>query len=227
MTTAALQIQTTFCWLGGIPVLTQELPYLCPTHEEDLPKTKCPIGLHREYSPLTRKNWLISYIVFIVGAVLVETGIGIWMWSRTLDIDDLYGHNWRYLWTDDIKRSFQDKGNCCGYLNSQDSPAPGSDSCTNTAIPYGCMVSVQQYTHGYLTYIYSWLFGFVFVAIVALLAAMVLMVVRNDEERLRWSRANVIFRSLKKANSDTTLYGPEPKSYQDDLYKSIYSVSAQ
>ncbi|KAJ2789434.1 hypothetical protein H4R20_007183, partial [Coemansia guatemalensis] len=118
------------------------------------------VGVYGSLAPLTRKSWLIAYIVLIVGAVLIETGIGIWMWSRTLDIDDLYGYNWRHLWSDEIKRSFQDKANCCGYLNMHDSPAPGSASCTDTVMPYGCMVSVQQYTHGYLTYIYSWLFGF-------------------------------------------------------------------
>ncbi|KAJ2713541.1 hypothetical protein H4R19_002196 [Coemansia spiralis] len=157
-------------------------------------------GIVGALAPLQRKRWLTAYVGLVVGAILIDTGIGIWMWSRTLDIDGLYAHNWRHLWSEAVRRSFQDTGHCCGYLNPHDSPAAGSPSCADPATAYGCLVSVHQYTHNRLAYIYSWLFGFVFVSVVALLSALVLLVVRNDAERLRWSRANAIFRYMHNAN---------------------------
>ncbi|KAJ2792509.1 hypothetical protein H4R21_006159, partial [Coemansia helicoidea] len=158
-------------------------------------------------APLQRKRWLVAYVWLVVVAILVQAGIGIWMWSRTLDIDDLYAHNWRHLWPEAVRRSFQDQGMCCGYLNPHDSPAAGSPSCANPATAYGCIVSVHLYTHSRLAYIYSWVFGFVFVGVVALLSALVLVVVRNDAKRLQWSRANAIFRSMRSANTDMALLG--------------------
>ncbi|KAJ1729122.1 hypothetical protein LPJ61_003679 [Coemansia biformis] len=169
------------------------------------------VGVMGALAPLRRKSWLTAYVWLVVGAILINTGIGIWMWARTLDIGDLYAHNWRHLWPEPVRRSFQDQGSCCGYLNPRDRPASGSPSCANAATRYGCMMSVHQYTHNNLAYIYSWLFGFVFVAVVALLSALVMLVVRNDAERLRWSRANAIFRSMKSANPDIVFFAPEPK----------------
>ncbi|KAJ2001314.1 hypothetical protein GGI04_003788 [Coemansia thaxteri] len=137
--------------------------------------------------------------------MLVETVVGIWLWFRTLDIDDLYGHNWRHLWSDSLKATFQDRAQCCGYLGPLDSPVLASPSCQNMAQAFGCMTSVQKYAQDYLGYIYTSVFGFVFVSLGAMLSGMVLLVVRNDEERWRWTRANAIFRSMKKINSDSTL----------------------
>ncbi|KAI9474979.1 Tetraspanin family-domain-containing protein [Coemansia mojavensis] len=163
------------------------------------------VGVIGALSPLSRKKWLLAYVWLIVLATLFETGIGIWMWTRTLDVNGIYSYNWRNVWPGVIKQMFQDHGHCCGYLNPLDSPA---DSCNSA---FGCVVSVQKYTQGYLTYTYTCLFAFVFVDVAALLSALVLLTIRNDEERLRWSRANAIFRSLKKAESVATLYIPEPK----------------
>ncbi|KAJ2844218.1 hypothetical protein IWW36_005270 [Coemansia brasiliensis] len=168
------------------------------------------VGITGALSPLSRKKWLLVYVWLIVLATLLETGIGIWMWSRTLDVNGIYSYNWRHVWPDDVKQMFQDQGHCCGYLSPLDSPVSGSPSCNSKA--FGCMVSVQKYTQGYLTYIYTCLFAFVFVDVAALLSALVLLTIRNDEERLRWSRANAIFKSLKKAESFATLYISEPKA---------------
>ncbi|KAJ2357567.1 hypothetical protein GGF43_001381 [Coemansia sp. RSA 2618] len=170
------------------------------------------IGIFGSLSPLTRKSWIIAYTWLLVLTMLVETGIGMWMWTRTLDAHGMYGYNWRHLWPDSVRRIFQDKNGCCGYLSPLDSPVLGSRACEN-AVPraFGCMVAVQSYAQSYLTYIYTWLFGFVFIDVVALLAAMVLLTIRNDEERLRWSRANAIFRTLKKAKSSVALDIREPK----------------
>ncbi|KAJ2366524.1 hypothetical protein H4S01_002661 [Coemansia sp. RSA 2610] len=168
-------------------------------------------GVFGSLAPLTRKRWLIAYTAMLIVAVLVETCIGIWLWSRTLDAHDLYAHNWRNLWPNEVKRIYQDKSGCCGYLNPHDSPAPGSPACDASTTTFGCMISVQEYAQNYLTYVYTWLFIFVVVDVAALLAVMVLLAIRNDEERLRWSRANSIFRSMKKAQSGITLHITEPK----------------
>ncbi|KAJ2364802.1 hypothetical protein IW150_006387 [Coemansia sp. RSA 2607] len=164
------------------------------------------VGIAGALSPLKRKNMIVAFIWLVFIAILVETGVGIWLWIRTLDINDLYGHNWRNLWSDSIKREFQDQGTCCGYLGPNDSPISDSEYCKNPNA-YGCMIAVQQYAQNYLGYIYTCLFSFVFIDIAALLSGMVLLVIRNDEERWRWSRANAIFKSMKKLKSSATLNG--------------------
>ncbi|KAJ2597283.1 hypothetical protein GGF39_003118 [Coemansia sp. RSA 1721] len=162
------------------------------------------VGIVAILSPLKRKRWIVAYIWLVVIAMLVETGVGIWMWVRTLDINDLYGHNWRSLWSDDIKGIFQDSGSCCGYLGPTDSPVAGFGSC-GSIDAYGCMVAVQTYARDYLAYIYTCLFSFVFIDVCALLSGMVLLVMRNDEERWRWSRANAILKSYQKIESKSML----------------------
>ncbi|KAJ2843310.1 hypothetical protein J3B02_005302 [Coemansia erecta] len=158
------------------------------------------VGIVAIVSPLKRKRWIVAYIWLVIIAMLVQTSVGIWMWVRTLDINDLYGYNWRNLWSDDIKSAFQDHGSCCGYLGPADRPVAGTGSC-GSVDAFGCMISVQAYAQDYLAYIYTCLFGFVFIDVCALLSGMVLLLMRNDEERWRWSRANTILKTYQKIGS--------------------------
>ncbi|KAJ2718736.1 hypothetical protein GGI07_005620 [Coemansia sp. Benny D115] len=166
------------------------------------------IGLTGSLAPLTRKAWLTCYVWLIAIAILVETGVGIWLWTRALDIHDLYGYNWRNLWTDEIKQVFQDEGKCCGYLGPSDHAMSGSGTCGQQAA-FGCMLSVQHYAQDYLAYVYTCVFSFVFIDVATILSGMVLLVMRNDEERWRWSRANAIFRSMNKLGSSMTILNSE------------------
>lgn len=164
------------------------------------------VGIIAGLSPLSRKRWLQAYVWLIVITMFVETAAGIWLWLRTLDIDDLYGHNWRHLWSDSFKRTFQDSAQCCGYLGPLDGPVMASSSCQLPSDrAYGCMKSVQKYAQSYLTYIYSGVFVFVFLSLGAMISGMILMIVRNDEERWRWTRANAIFRSMNQVTPDSTI----------------------
>ncbi|KAJ2249150.1 hypothetical protein GGH98_003657, partial [Coemansia sp. RSA 454] len=155
--------------------------------------TTALIGIYGSLSPISRKPHLIAYAFSIILNMFVSTCIGMWMWVRTLDVHSMYAYNWRHVWPNGVRRGFQDTNICCGYLSPLDSPVQGSHSCLNKDV-YGCMVFVQTYAQGYLSYVYTWLFVFVVVDVVALLGVLVVLVVRNDEERLRWSRANAIFR---------------------------------
>ncbi|KAJ2490621.1 hypothetical protein IWW37_002995 [Coemansia sp. RSA 2050] len=166
------------------------------------------VGVIAGLSPLSRKRWLQAYIWLTGITIIVETVAGIWLWLRTLNIGDLYGHNWRHLWSDNFKRSFQDSGQCCGYLGPLDGPVMSSPSCQLQADHvFGCMASVQKYAQGYLTYIYSGVFVFVFLSLGAMVSGMVLLIIRNDEERWRWTRANAIFRSMEKSTPDSIIAG--------------------
>ncbi|KAJ2031926.1 hypothetical protein IW146_000997 [Coemansia sp. RSA 922] len=164
------------------------------------------VGIIAGLSPLSRKRWLQAYVWLIVIIMFVETGVGIWLWLRTLDIDDLYGHNWRHLWSDSFKRTFQDSAQCCGYLGPLDGPVMASPSCQLPSDrAFGCMTSVQKYAQSYLTYIYTGVFVLVFLSLGAMISGMILMIVRNDEERWRWTRANAIFRSMNYDTPDSTI----------------------
>ncbi|KAI8323893.1 hypothetical protein GQ54DRAFT_88376 [Martensiomyces pterosporus] len=148
------------------------------------------IGFIGSLAPLRRKRWLQIHIWLTFLAVLVESSVGIWLWTRTLDINGFYAYNWRNLWADSVKQIFQDSSNCCGYMGPGDSPVMASASCQNLATAYGCKPEVQKYAQSYLAYVYSCLFSFVILDIAAMLAAMVLLVLRNDEERWRCSTLN-------------------------------------
>ncbi|KAJ1903992.1 hypothetical protein LPJ81_002756 [Coemansia sp. IMI 209127] len=156
------------------------------------------VGITGALSPLSRKRWLLAYIWLLAMTILFETGVGIWLWSRTLDIGDLYGSNWRSLWSDAMKRSYQDDYQCCGYLNPHDSPVLSSDSCQNVnESSFGCTHFVHEFALDSLGHIYTCVFSFVLVDFLAMMSGLVVLIVRNDEERWRWSRANSIFKSMK------------------------------
>ncbi|KAJ2741957.1 hypothetical protein GGI20_004824 [Coemansia sp. BCRC 34301] len=177
------------------------------------------VGIVAGLSPLSRKRWLQAYVWLIVVTMAVETAAGIWLWLRTLDINDLYGHNWRHLWSDSFKRTFQDSAQCCGYLGPLDGPVMSSPSCQMSDHAYGCMTSVQKYAQSYLTYIYTGVFLFVFLSLGAMISGMVLIVVRNDEERWRWTRANAIFRSMKQISPDMIMTSGEHRKAEPDTQK--------
>ncbi|KAJ2523646.1 hypothetical protein GGI11_001359 [Coemansia sp. RSA 2049] len=178
------------------------------------------VGIIGVLAPLKRKKWLVAYICLQVLTIIVETGVGIWLWSRTLDINDLYGFNWRSLWSDEMKMSYQDDYKCCGYLNPHDSPVLSSDSCRNAdASSFGCTLFVHNFALDSLSYIYTYVFSFVFVDVVAMLSGMVVLTIRNDEERLRWSRANSIFKSMKGG------HGGFAAKDDDHIYRNNYEDS--
>ncbi|KAJ2558111.1 hypothetical protein EV175_000956 [Coemansia sp. RSA 1933] len=180
------------------------------------------VGITGALSPLSRKRWLLAYIWLLVVTILFETGVGIWLWSRTLDIDDLYGLNWRSLWSDAMKKSYQDDYQCCGYLNPHDSPVLSSDSCQNAnESSFGCTHFVHQYALDSLGYIYTFVFSFVLVDVFAMLSGLVVLIIRNDEERLRWSRANNIFKSMKIGGNGVSAKATDAvysHPYEDDPY---------
>ncbi|KAJ2842494.1 hypothetical protein GGI22_007535, partial [Coemansia erecta] len=156
------------------------------------------VGITGALSPLSRKRWLLAYIWLLAMTILFETGVGIWLWSRTLDIGDLYGSNWRSLWSEAMKRSYQDDYQCCGYLNPHDSPVLSSDSCQNVnESSFGCTHFVHEFALDSLGHIYTCVFSFVLVDVLAMMSGLVVLIIRNDEERWRWSRANSIFKSIK------------------------------
>ncbi|KAJ1934367.1 hypothetical protein EC988_008835, partial [Linderina pennispora] len=130
-------------------------------------------GIVGSLAPLRRKRFLQFYNWTIVLLILAEVSVGLWVWYRTLDANDMYAYNWRMLWPDSVKQVFQDNGSCCGYLGPQDSPVLASKSCDENS--YGCMRVVQSYAQDYLSYVYTCLFSFVIIDMGAMLSGMVVL----------------------------------------------------
>ncbi|KAJ1951108.1 hypothetical protein FBU59_000355 [Linderina macrospora] len=164
-------------------------------------------GIVGALAPLRRKRFLQFYTWTIVLLILAEVSVGLWVWYRTLDANDMYAYNWRMLWPDSVKQVFQDNGSCCG-------PVLASKSCEQ--LSYGCMRVVQAYAQGYLSYVYTCLFSFVIVDVGAMLAGMVVLVMRNDEERWRWSRSKFVFSQQARTGHSSPSEAPTYIGAMDD-----------
>ncbi|KAJ2719286.1 hypothetical protein GGI07_005303 [Coemansia sp. Benny D115] len=114
--------------------------------------------------------------------------INLWLWTRTLNINGVYGKYWRNDWSDTIKDAFQKNGNCCGFLNRNDSPFMDSASCKDKSIQYGCMYTVIFYAQHHHRYIYAGLIVFMLIGLGSMVTGIILLIQCSDEERVKWSQ---------------------------------------
>ncbi|ORX94382.1 hypothetical protein K493DRAFT_221395, partial [Basidiobolus meristosporus CBS 931.73] len=144
------------------------------------------VGLYGSIYPVRRKVWLVTYSWLVVAVLVIELSLGALIWFRSLDIRASFSEKWR-TWDPALRALFQETDNCCGYFDSTDYPAV-SYSCRATETGLGdnwpgCVDMIHIYMDNYLRNIYTALFGFVAVDVFALVAAVVLIQARNDQER--------------------------------------------
>ncbi|CAG8690659.1 17618_t:CDS:2 [Cetraspora pellucida] len=133
-------------------------------------------------NPLRHKNWLIVHVIMIVLTSLALLALGGDIWFRTLNERQQFGNEW-LRWDESMKIMFEDQLQCCGYQNSTDNPA--SSRCTQDVDPSipGCIGPITSRADRLSRQLFTTLFGFITVDILAFFATIILIQARNVEER--------------------------------------------
>ncbi|KAJ2585121.1 hypothetical protein H4R99_008783 [Coemansia sp. RSA 1722] len=156
------------------------------------------IGTLVALAPLRRKRLLQTHIIAIALIILTMLCISLWLWTRTLNINGVYGKYWRNDWSDSIKDAFQRDGNCCGFLSRADAPYMQSPSCKDANIDYGCMYTVIFYAQHHHRYIYAGLIVFMLMGLGSMTTGIILHMQCSNEERLRWAQTQYLARKAKR-----------------------------
>ncbi|KAJ1818648.1 hypothetical protein LPJ60_004215 [Coemansia sp. RSA 2675] len=158
------------------------------------------LGIFASLAPLKRKRLLQAYIVLCALSIFIMMCMTIWLWTRTLNINDIFGDMWRHTWSDDLKLSFEDENTCCGYSNPKDSPVLASASC-KIKNGYGCYLPVLFYTQIRLRGVYAGLVVFMLVALAATVTATLQLVFTLDHERVLRSQTHYLFNRMSRRDS--------------------------
>lgn len=125
------------------------------------------------------------YNLFLIITVILTLALGAFVWFGALDIRNGYGKRW-LQWDSKIKALFQKEENCCGYISSTDQPII-TNTCPleiiNSGVLPGCADNIYAFVNDYLKNIYSCLFLFAAVDVIALLASLVLNQALIDQAR--------------------------------------------
>ncbi|KAF9162602.1 phospholipid scramblase 1 [Mortierella sp. AD011] len=144
-------------------------------------------GLVGGAAPIKLKVILTSFVFMLIGAMLAELGLGGVIWFKTLRMRSLYQSQWP-TWPDTLKIAFQDMtsltgyGQCCGYTQFTDVVLSGACADPNQQFD-GCEEKVSAFADGYLRKLFTSLFGFTIVNVFLFVSAIILILIRNDEER--------------------------------------------
>ncbi|KAJ2376510.1 hypothetical protein IW150_001937 [Coemansia sp. RSA 2607] len=168
------------------------------------------VGTLVSLAPLKRKSLLRVFIGAMCLIIIIMLCISLWLWTRTLNINSIYGKYWRNEWSDAIKDAFQKDGNCCGFLSRNDSPYMSSPSCQNTSIDYGCMYTVIFYAMHHHRYIYAGLIVFMLMGLGSMVTGIILSIQCSNEERLKWAQTQYLAKKAKRyqdtPDDDSAIY---------------------
>ncbi|KAK9765783.1 hypothetical protein K7432_005621 [Basidiobolus ranarum] len=145
------------------------------------------IGLLGFLSPLRRKGVLTCFIWLIAIVFLAQVGLGGLVWFNSLTIRGSYSDKWRE-WDPSLRAVFQETDQCCGYYQETDFPAI-SPLCQvqPTNLP-GCVDAIHIFTENYLQRIYTLLFSFTAIDVMAILATLVVIQASRDQKRSEVSK---------------------------------------
>ncbi|KAK3842958.1 MAG: hypothetical protein J3R72DRAFT_420825 [Linnemannia gamsii] len=147
------------------------------------------VGFVGAIAPISRKDFLIAYIILLILVILAELGLGGVIWFKTLRMRSVFQEQWLHEWALSLKASFQDMtsltgyGQCCGYATVADMVE--SEACklsTPNDLPV-CAEKISAFADGYLRKLFTSLFGFTIVNVFVFVTTVILIQTRNDEER--------------------------------------------
>ncbi|KAJ2156653.1 hypothetical protein GGF46_005038 [Coemansia sp. RSA 552] len=148
------------------------------------------LGLFAAMAPLQRKRLLYAYVGLTALIIFTMLIVSIWLWTRTLNINNYYRWMWRDEWPDEIKLLFEDQHSCCGYLSRHDAPVSSSPSCRDESIENGCMYPVIFYAQHCHRYIYAGLATFCLIGLCCITTGVLLILECSDEFRMRRSTSH-------------------------------------
>ncbi|KAJ2844400.1 hypothetical protein GGI22_006888 [Coemansia erecta] len=162
------------------------------------------LGAFASFVPKKRRPLVNTYICLVALITLVNLCISLWLWTGTLNINDVYGDRWRSSWSDFIKTSFQETYGCCGYLSPSDSPIASSPTCSNAATRYGCKYYVIFYAQRCHRYTYAGLIVMMLFGLGAMATGQLLVMECEQDDRIIKSQYHH-FRKRAESNANHTL----------------------
>jgi len=145
-------------------------------------------GVASTIHTVKRRKTLYAYGITIMIAALLEMISGAILWFQSLQMRALFDSRWQIMFSSADIAKYQDDHKCCGFLDPRDRavdsafcPAQNAASSLNV----GCKESISKAGTGSLEFVYTILFGFVIVDVLAFLSCIILGQMRKDEERFR------------------------------------------
>ncbi|KAJ1667203.1 hypothetical protein EV178_001696 [Coemansia sp. RSA 1646] len=152
------------------------------------------LGVFASFVPKKRRRLVNVYIGLVALITFVDLCIALWLWTGTLNINDVYGDYWRSSWSDFIKTSLQENYGCCGYLSPSDSPIASSPTCSNSKTRYGCKYDVVFYAQRCHRYTYAGLIVLMLFGLGAMATGQLLVMECEQDDRILKSQ----FHHLRK-----------------------------
>ncbi|KAF9912878.1 phospholipid scramblase 1 [Linnemannia zychae] len=147
------------------------------------------VGFVGAIAPISRKDFLLAYVVLLIAVILAELGLGGVIWFKTLRMRSVFQDKWTNEWVLSLKAAFQDMtsltgyGQCCGYATRADMVF--SEACgpsTPVEVPV-CAEKISAFADSYLRKLFTSLFGFTIINVFVFVTTVILIQTRNDEER--------------------------------------------
>ncbi|KAL1917436.1 uncharacterized protein VTP21DRAFT_3829 [Calcarisporiella thermophila] len=134
--------------------------------------------------PMVRqKNYLIIANWILLVIFMIELVIASIPWFDSLQLFESLPNSWAKLSTA-TRANFQNRNRCCGFMNPRDNAVP-SDICTPLSVFPGCGKMIIDRGTNFLTVVYTTLFGFDTLDVIAFLANVILLKEMDEEERNR------------------------------------------
>ncbi|KAJ2556478.1 hypothetical protein EV175_001975 [Coemansia sp. RSA 1933] len=162
------------------------------------------LGVFASFVPKKRRPLVNAYICLVALITLVDLCVALWLWTGTLNINDVLGDRWRSSWSDFIKTSFQETYGCCGYLSPSDSPIASSSTCSDPATRYGCKWDVTFYVQRCHRYTYAGLIVLMLFGLGAMATGQLLVMECEKDDRIIKSHIHH-FRKRAESNANNTL----------------------
>jgi hypothetical protein len=139
-------------------------------------------GLLGAFRPCRFKLYLKIFAISVTFIVVFQLCVGIYIWFHSLSMRELYPDQW-VGWTVPNKGKIERMGKCCGYFNSRNHIVITKQCNLGVPLP-GCEEYIIQYAGWYLVNVYTPMFSFIALEIMALMATASLLQKVSEQIRI-------------------------------------------
>ncbi|KAJ2510529.1 hypothetical protein GGI11_005456 [Coemansia sp. RSA 2049] len=162
------------------------------------------LGVFASFVPKKRRRLVNVYIGLVALVTFINLCVSLWLWTGTLNINDVYGDYWRHSWSGFVKTSLQEKLGCCGYLSPFDDPVMSSTTCQDSKTRFGCKYDVVFYAQRCHRYTYAGLIVIMLFGLAAMATGQLLVMECEQDVRILKSQF-YHFRKRAESNANTSL----------------------
>lgn len=175
------------------------------------------VAIFASLAPLKRRRLLKLFAAATVLIIVFMFCLIVWLWTRTLNMNNVYRDYWREDWSETIKMTFENDNRCCGYLNPNDAPIPSSKSCQDSTIKNGCMYPVIFYVAEKTMYMYGGIITCALLGLITAGIAMTLSAYAGDQERMQWAQSRYGQGKLPHTNTSNSSQSCDSESTMSSL----------